>query len=196
MNVKRQIKQGNKLPCDLDVSRNNCAAFQHGVRATERFSWRNYISRINRFTPLSFLWSHIRCPVPGLGLVFSIVTKFHRANALAEQCKTVSRSVNVQRVFRELKVSFETTFLPDISAEMLNCSFDIQFSYDELKGAMLKTNNSSPGADGLCYKMCKHMPASYRPISLPSNLCKSMVRLVTNLWNYFLGKYRLLSVRL
>ena len=93
------------------------------------------------------------------------------ANVFGETFEHNSSSQNYSQEFRRYKVAKETNRINFTSDN--NESYNCNFSMDELKKAINKSNDSAAGPDDMHYQVLKH---------LPEKTLKILLTLLNNIW--------------
>ena len=135
------------------------------VQEAKRASWREYVGRLNRFTPLSQVWSQIKrisgsfssVPLPVLTVEGrEILPPVDVANAighaLAKRCSTSG----ADPTFLRLKARSEARPLDFSTTEHL--SFNKPFTMAELKSAVVGLRSVAEGPDQVHNDMIRHLP--------------------------------------
>ena len=136
------------------------------VQEAKRASWREYVGRLNRFTPLSQVWSQIKrisgsfssVPLPVLKVEGrEILPPLDVANAighaLAKRCSTSG----ADPTFLRHKARSEARPLDFSTTEHL--SFNKPFTMAELKSAVVGLRSVAEGPDQVHNDMIRHLPA-------------------------------------
>ena len=152
---------------DLITLKRQTAIARRTKLLARRESWRQYISSINRSTPMSKVWSRIRkmsgkyCshPPPTLNIGGnSSSDPIEVAEHLANHYATVSASRSYNQVFYDIKQRAEQHPL-DFSTEQL-LSYNEPISALEVAGAIKSAKPTSPGEDMVSYEMLRHLHPS------------------------------------
>ena len=133
-------------------------------RKAKRESWMYYINGITSKTPSRLVWRKIKklsgkfvpSPPPTLKVDNQLLTEsLEVAEALGKHFADVSSPNNYTEEFRRIRNSqVAINFSPDNSEE-----YNAQFSLEELQDALMSTEDSSPGEDGIIYAMIRQLPS-------------------------------------
>ena len=134
------------------------------IRKQQKHSWREHISRFNRFTPMSKIWKLIKCfnlkrsppgPFPQLKVDGQEITDPDQVmNAFARHYASVSANTN-----------FVTGLLGEVEELASRCDFTSEnnedynqpFTPQELSLALSKCGNTSVGPDDIHYSFFRHL---------------------------------------
>ena len=136
-------------------------------------SWKSYVSSINNRTPSKKVWNmigkitgknipshliHLKDPITGE----LITNKLDIANKIGETFQNNSSSTSYSDEFQTIKNREEENdlnFTPTKPHEK-NASYNKKFKLRDLKRAIKKSKDSSPGEDQIHYQLLKHLPNS------------------------------------
>ena len=163
---KRAFRAFNRHP-----TTDNMVAFKKArararrvVQDAKRVSWRNYVNQLNRFSPLSQVWSRIKRlsgrysapPLPVLEVrgeqvmvPASVATEI--ARAFANRCSNIT-----DRNFMRIKSQSEAVPVDFSTSEQL--SYNHPFTLDELRFAVCKLRSVSEGPDEVHNDLLRHLP--------------------------------------
>ena len=143
------------------------ASARRVILEAKRLSWRRYVERLNRFSPVSQVWSQIkqisgRFSAPSLPVLRvhgeDVLHPSDVANeigrAFAERCGTA----NADPLFLQHKRRSEAKDVDFSTAEEL--AYNQPFSLSELKSAISGLRSVSEGPDEVHNDMLKHLPSS------------------------------------
>ena len=153
----------------------------------KRSCWRQYVSSINSKTPIKKVWNKIR-KINGKNNSKilhhvedsngDIVTgKKEVANALGEQFQKCSSSSNYSPEFQTIKNNQEKQkidFNFSHKDKKVYPNYNKNFKLRDLKRAIKKSNNSTPGPDQIHYEILRHLP----DITL-----KILLKIINENWN-------------
>ena len=165
--ARRQLRKLNKTHTPYNVTeyyRLNAIALQI-IISSKRTSWREYLQKVNKDTPLPQLWrvfkSLERKPQTNKKIVIEKNNTIIRDPAdLGEEFgkffSQVSSNDNYSENFLLHKVEeeFETLVFPPSNDEEYNGDFILK----DLKNALDTCKNTSPGEDDIAYEMLKKLP--------------------------------------
>lgn len=162
----------------------------------KRGSWRQFVSSINDKTPVKKVWDKIR-KITGKNKGSKlhhiqdnngdiITDKKEVANALGEQFEKCSSSSNYSPNFQKIKQNKEKNpidFNVSSRDKKENRSYNKNFKLRDLKWAIKKSNNSTPGPDQIHYEILRH---------LPEETLKVLLKIINECWNsdYFPDSWR------
>ena len=136
-------------------------------------SWKSYVSSINNRTPSKKVWNmiskitgknipshllHLKDPITGE----LIMNKTDIANKIGETFQNNSSSTNYFAEFQFIKNNVEKNnmnFTP-IKPHEKNASYNKKFKLRDLKRAIKRSKDSTPGGDHIHYQLLKHLPDS------------------------------------
>ena len=134
------------------------------IKEAKRASWKNYVSQLNRFTPISQVWSQIKrisgnfspAPLPVLTVgTRTVLAPIDVANeigqAFAERCSMN----NAAPEFLQYKVRCESSFI-DFSTTIPQ-PLDKAFTMAELKYAIGTLRSVAEGPDRIHNEMIRHL---------------------------------------
>ena len=148
-------------------------------KQAKRQSWQDYISRINTNTPVSSVWNKIRKlsgkfvpkPLPSLIVNNNLISNSQEvAEVLAKHFSKISNHSNYDQEFQQVAAQVS---LPDFTSAN-NEYYNQPFKMKELKFALSKTSNSSPGEDSIQADMIK---------KLPSQTLELLLKIFNNIWS-------------
>ena len=141
------------------------AAARRTIMEAKRASWKEYVNKLNRFTPVSQVWSQIKRisglhsspPLPvlevgGQAVIQPADVANEIGNAFAERC----RVSNADPAFLRRKRRIETLPVDFSTSEQL--SYNRPFSKAELRSAITKLRSVSEGPDMVHNDMLRHLP--------------------------------------
>ncbi len=164
---KKALRIYKKYPTqrNLDLFRIARGNARRICRATKRETWHNYVSRLNSRTSVKATWDMVR-KISGKFIPSSVShlqvggvsvrDSQGISNALASSFAYNSSSDNCTPAFRRFKTQSERvklSFRSDNSEY-----YNEEFSMFELKQALLKSRDTSPGLDLIHYQILKHLP--------------------------------------
>ena len=133
-------------------------------RRAKRESWQAFLSSINSRTSLHKIWKRVRkisgkfSPSPSLLLRTPdgsfISDPFAVATVVAEAFAGVSHPDNYNLVFRRFRHPAEIR--PMVFRDGGSYSYNAPFTLSELRHALSKSSNGSPGVDRITYAMIRH----------------------------------------
>ena len=132
----------------------------------KRESWRTFCDSLNRKENLTKVWKvassffgrNKLTSIPALIQGDTVTNDEAKANLIGQIFSDVSSPQNFSNSFLRRKTYFEENTFPNLTAinePMPN--MDDSFSMEELKRALMKKKNTSPGHDGISYDMLKHL---------------------------------------
>lgn len=143
----------------------HCRALARKIRRRkQKESWQSYVSSLSNSTSSKELWARVKKafgiyrdnPLPVLQKNGQTITDTQDvANMLGSAFANVSNSNNYSHNFLSYKSIAENEHLDFHTTAKLN--YNRPFTLNELKNALKRTNNSSPGPDGISYIMLKHL---------------------------------------
>ena len=125
------------------------------IRNAKRDSWRQFVSSINRTTPLTQVWNSINrisnrkthTPITTLKINNTVIdTPETIANTLAQTFEQASSSASYDPAFLPRKEAAELT-VPDFATGDVNSGYNTEFTLDELLLALKSCKGTSPGPD-------------------------------------------------
>lgn len=143
------------------------AIVRRTIRTQKRTFWRQYCNSIGREVQLADVWGMIRrmggirrnyeLPVMSRGDIMA-VTNLGKAELLAQTFRKVHSSDNLTEEARQCRNNtlMENPRILD-RVEVLGDQLDLHFSMFELRRAIISARQTTPGKDGVCYKMLEHM---------------------------------------
>lgn len=130
-------------------------------------SWREYVSRLSSNTSSKKVWDMVR-RIRGnttSASIHHLVVNNTRitsprdiANALGESISSISSSNHHTPSFHQHKLREERTPV-DLTSDNME-TYNAPFSLTELKNALRRCHDTSPGPDDIHYQMLKHLPGS------------------------------------
>jgi ribonuclease HI len=139
------------------------------LKRTKKQSWRDLCKSFNEKTKLSVAWKIIksmdgrlkkRKPIPNFvkeDVIYT--TNKEKADLLAQTFAQVSSSANNTPIFSEHRTEFESTPECPTHPQFINPStsldINLPFTLTDLKRVISSTGNTSPGQDGVTYKMIR-----------------------------------------
>ena len=132
-------------------------------KQAKRKSWQDYVSTIDTDTPIASVWNKIRKlsgkyvpkPLPSLVVDGCLISNSDRvADTLAAHFSSVSSSTNYANDFRERA---RVTPAPDFTSGNTEY-YNEAFSDRELRFALSKTANNSPGEDMINAELISRLP--------------------------------------
>ena len=156
------------------------------IKFKKRSSWRQYVSSINTNTTIKKVWNKIR-KITGKSSNKTLhhvkdkngniaTSKKEVADALGEQFQKSSSSSNYSTKFQKIKTKEEKrsiNFNLSRKDKKSNHFYNKKFKLRDLKWAIRKSNNSTPGPDQIHYEILKH---------LPETTLKILVKLINECW--------------
>lgn len=143
------------------------AKARRSVRNAKKQSWQNYVSKLNNQTPMKNIWDmigkisgkHKRNCLNMLEKDGNTVSDpLEIADCLAESFAKNSSSENYTEKFQSFKnkaekckLNFQTKYLLEYNKKL---------TFKELRTAIKKSKNTSPGPDQIHYQLLKHLPTS------------------------------------
>jgi len=142
------------------------AQHKNNVRLQKEQSWKTYISELNEDIPISEICKRVKKMKGISSNAIRILSNDDEptqtystpeaiSEILAQTFAKVSSDENYSPEFLEHKQQREQN-IPDFGTT--NATYNKPFTLDELNNALAKTKDSSPGEDGIHYKMLKNMP--------------------------------------
>ena len=137
------------------------------IQEAKRVSWREYVSRLNRFTPMTQVWSQIKrisgqfssTPLPVLHVDgHDILSPSDVANEIGRALCNRFSSTNGDAEFLRHKHRCEANQIDFSTLDQL--SYNQPFTLTELKSAVDKLRNVAEGPDGVHNCMIKELPTS------------------------------------
>ncbi|KAK3871092.1 hypothetical protein Pcinc_023738 [Petrolisthes cinctipes] len=157
---------------DKQPTQNNFIAYKRAraearrvINRAKRDSWRSFVSTVNRFTPLTKVWSTIKIlnnkrpytPITTLQVDNNIYDDpVDVANVLARSFSKVSSSANYDQRFLHHKRMAELQEI-DFATEDVDYPYNREFTIDELLLALRSCKDTSPGPDTITYGMIRHL---------------------------------------
>ena len=140
------------------------------VKEEKRKSWRSFCSTLSHRTKLGNVWRVVKSlnnnsqseSIPELKIKDgSARTNMEKANTFAKHFSNVSSNTNYSNRFKRHKSKFEKENENIYRHRTNNTSvLNVPFKMSEFKKALKRCKNTSPGKDGLCYEMFRHMSAN------------------------------------
>ena len=137
------------------------------IKTEKRKSWRSFCSSLSHRTKLSKVWNVIKNLNNKNKSSLSALktekgefakTDFDKANVLGNHYSKISSTSNYTERFRKHKEEFESKNANIFCHRTDNSSvLNLPFKMGELKKALKKCKNTTPGQDRLSYEMFKHM---------------------------------------
>ena len=163
---KGALRQFNYRPTHDNL--NNYRIFRAKARRTikksKKKSLRQYVSKLNSRTSIKKVWDMVR-KIQGKGKSSSlghlyvnnkkVTSKKDISNTLADAFSKNSSSENYTEKFKNIKQQKEKRNLKFSSDNSETCNQP--FSLSELKDALSKAHDSSPGPDDIHYQFLKHL---------------------------------------
>ena len=161
-----KIHRRKRTPQDAINWRRARAQHKNLVRQCKEKSWREYISDFNEEMPISELCKRVRkmkgippksiriiCNDDQPPVIYSTPTEI--AEILAKTFAEVSSNNNYVPEFLPRKLIAEQN-MPNFGN--LNCPYNSTFKIHELEHILSKVKDTTPGEDGVVYKMIRNMP--------------------------------------
>ena len=135
------------------------------IRNAKTDSFRQFISTVNRTTPLSKVWQTINIfnnkkpyiPINTLNINNQTIdNKQEIANAIAHHFYQASSSAYYTPAFLPRKEEAELS-VPNFATGGVNSDYNTEFTLDELLLALKYCKGSSPGPDNISYIMLQHL---------------------------------------
>ena len=179
--VKRERNKANRLNRRYPCLSNHIKVKVANARAKRTFkrkkkeSWKNYVSSINSRTPTKKIWNMIAKitgkNIPGHLLHIKdsssgeyITNKEDIANKIGETFKKNSSSENYTEEFRNIKKREEENPIDFTTNKDL--TYNKKFRLRDLKRSIKKSKDTSPGPDGIHYRILKNLPDSILKVLL------------------------------
>ena len=177
--AKRERNKANRLNRRYPCLDNAIKAKVANARARRTFkrkkreSWRNYVSSINSRTPTSKVWNMIR-KITGKNSSHLLHIKDDRGNLLTDKMNIADRigstfsknssASNYSDRFQSEKVKAERNPIDFNTSE--NLPYNKRFKLRDLKRAIKKSKDTTPGPDNIHYKILKNLPTEILNILL------------------------------
>ena len=158
---------GHATTENLIAFRQARASARRVILEAKRLSWRRYVEKLNRFSPVSQVWSQIKqisgrfsapslpvLRVHGQDVLHPLDVANEIGRAFADRCGTA----NADPLFLQHKRRTEAGGVDFSTAEEL--AFNQPFSLSELKSAISGLRSVSEGPDEIHNEMLKHLPTS------------------------------------
>ena len=156
------------------------------IKQKKRSTWRQYVSSVNCRTSTKKLWNKIRKITGNYNEKLhhhlvdetgnKITGKTAIANTLGEHFQKNSSSSNYAPEFKTIKLKEESrpvNFNLSRKDKKRNHNYNKKFKMRDLKWAIKKSNNSSPGPDQIHYEILRH---------LPEETLKVLLNILNELW--------------
>ncbi|CAJ1057684.1 RNA-directed DNA polymerase from mobile element jockey [Xyrichtys novacula] len=162
----RLLKKQHTMETLIQYRRSQ-AVVKRTIRAAKRVCWRKYCSEIGQEVQLSEVWGMIR-KMSGIKRNITIpilkkddrtaVSNLEKATLLAETLIQVHSSENISTEAKQHRqnVLTQNTWIRE-KKQARGDDLDLPFNLYELRRAVAKTRQSSPGKDDVCYCMLDHM---------------------------------------
>ena len=143
------------------------------IREAKRRSWHEYVSRLNRFTPLTQVWSQIRrisgqsvsTPLPVLQINGrDVLDPAEVADEIGKALSDRSRGGCVDPRFLRRKANCEAQPIDFSTNETL--SYNQPFSMFELEAGLISLRNVAEGPDRVHNVMLQHLPRNAKEVLL------------------------------
>ena len=157
---------------DRNATTENMIAFKrarakarHVILNAKRASWREYVGRLNRFTPVTTVWTQIKriagacspSPMPVLRVRGqSIMQPFEVANEIAEAFAGKCSDTGADPLFLLHKRRQEARTVDFFTTDQL--SYNQPFTLVELRSAISSLRKVSEGPDKIHNEMLRHLP--------------------------------------
>ena len=161
---KKMLKSKDPAEC-LEYKRAKAIA-QRTFKSSEKQHWKTYCGTINNGTKLNSIWRMIKSmagtkskqSIPTIKHENkSFVTNTEKAEAFAASISKNSSDLNFEETFLENRKNLHIDTTPN--HELDTHPMNDEFEFHEIKTAISQCKmNSSPGEDGVCYEMLKHLP--------------------------------------
>ena len=163
---KGALRQFNSRPThdNLNNYRNFRAKARRTIKESKKKSWKQYVSKLNSRTSIKKVWDMVR-KIKGNGKSSSlghlnvnnkkVTSKKDISNTLADAFSKNSSSENYTQKFKNIKQQKEKRNL--IFSSDNSETNNHPFSLTELKDALSKAHDSSPGPDDIRYQFLKHL---------------------------------------
>ena len=186
-NIKRERNKAERLAKRYPNMQNRIKAKLMQAKSRKLFrqkkkeSWRNYVSSINSRTHPTKVWNMIR-KISGKNIPSRlhhlkddnghlITSKEDIGNRIAQAFEHNSSSEQYSDEFKHVKTREENKTLNFKTKRRY--SYNKKFSLRDLKRALKKSNDSSPGSDQIHYQILKH---------LPDDTLKILLELINEYW--------------
>jgi ribonuclease HI len=165
-NASRRYQKSKQL-VDKIYFKRLAATARKTIRQAKNNSWRQYVSSINRLTPISAVWKRIKkmkskYAAPRLPVIIDngtlIGDQTEVANAIASSFAQTSSGEKYSRNFKLFKGRIER-IKRDFSSESGE-EYNADFTATEYTSALGKCKNSSPGPDNINYDMIRRLHPS------------------------------------
>ena len=150
------------------------ARCRYQIKKAKQESWRNYLSSINQFTPLSSIWKKVQkisgkfspTPPPILKTPNNVIIQDvgDVANMLAESFSRTCSLNNCAPEFQRYKREKEKKRLDFTSG--VRHEYNVPLTIEELKTALKCTSETAPGPDKITYSMIKSSHKSLQQLLL------------------------------
>lgn len=181
-NCKKAVQNKRRAKANMDrtKSQDDCIAYrqakalaQRTIRQSEKDSWRNYCSTLEKDTKLTKVWNMIKS-MSGIRTNRQIsnikegdvthVRNLDKANALARGFANISSDQNFEPEFLAKKATFEKA--PDIM-DVADSPLNDKIEMHEFAAAIGQCKRqSAPGEDMITYDMIKKLPKSCKMVVL------------------------------
>ncbi|MEN8173077.1 MAG: reverse transcriptase domain-containing protein [Chloroflexota bacterium] len=136
------------------------------IRESKRKTWKEYVSKLNKNTPIKHIWKMIRkikgnnsLPICHLKTEDNYVSERKEiANTLAETFAKNSSTQNYTPKFQNFKKLQERKKLC-FDSDNSECYND-DFTLSELSESLKKAHETTPGPDNIPYQILKHLPTT------------------------------------
>ena len=166
-NAKRQLRELFRNHTPFNVTEHNRleAVAQLTLLNSKKESWKQYLSKINKDTPIDQLWRVMKSLSGATRTPHKIILEIEDASVSDPQSlgsnfatffSNVSSNNNYSETFLLHKV--EEEFHPIIFPPTNGEDYNTNFSLKELTNALSSCSNTSPGEDDISYQMIKNLP--------------------------------------
>ena len=172
--AKREKKRASrrffrtKLQVDMIEYQRWKARLRRLIRQARRSTWKAYVSSINSNTTSSEMWSRVK-KISGKYKAQSLPVvedeQGYRqsdpqivSELLADSLAEFSSGSSYSNEFKQIKLVAERK--PLNFQTLINETYNVEFSYDELKSCLGECTDSSPGPDNISYCMIRNLHCS------------------------------------
>ena len=170
--AKRERNRANRLNKRYPCLNNAIKAKIANAKARRTFnykkreSWKKYVSSINSRTPTNKVWNMIR-KITGKNIPSNLLhLKDENGNAITNKTEIINKlgstfennssSANYSKEFQKVKKAAEEKPLDFTTKD--NKFYNKKFRLRDLKRAIKKSKDTSPGPDSVHYKLLKNLP--------------------------------------
>jgi len=165
----RRYQRTKSIPDKIQYKKAKAKA-RYILKQTRKNSWKNYVSSLNRKTPMHKIWERVKkmkgkhknYKTPYISTNDGIVTdSVSVANLLAEHYAMVSSRENYEPQFQRIKIQSERLRL-DFNENDNDDSYNAPITMRELLDALKGCKRTAPGEDMITYDMIKNCDDSAR----------------------------------